>query len=124
MSASGFGGEVETAGGSIPCGSGGKRWRNEIKDGGVEAAAFSSGSTEQGGSPANARRRYEGSGCVLGNPSCCRSGEHRDPSLGEHRTSCVGGDVVEECFHSRDALVAAHGFGRYPYGICSSEEVL
>ena len=124
MPASRSGGEVESAGGSSPCGRGGLSWNNEIKDEGGEAAALSSGSTEQGDLPANARRRYAGSGCALGNPSSGRSGEHRDPSLGEHRTSCVGGDVVEECFHSRDALVAAHGSGRYPYGICSSEEVL
>ena len=112
MPASQSGGEVELGGGSSPCGRGGLCWNNEIKDEGGEAAALSSRSTEQGDLPANARRRYEGSGCALGNPSSGRFGEHRDPSLGERRTSCVGGGVVEECFHSREAFVAAHGFGR------------
>ena len=96
---------------------------NEIEEGEATKRALSPGSTEQGGSPANALLRYDGSGCALGNPSLRSSGERRDPSLGDHRTYCVNCGVVEECFHPWDAFVVANGFGLLiEYGICSSEE--
>ena len=41
----------------------------EIEEGDAEKRASSKGSTEQGGLPANAPLRYDGSGCALGNPT-------------------------------------------------------